>query len=152
MHTDASLGKCLLRWLSFGLLMLMVACGANNSSYKPTTDKVESRGKIRFDVANAKIIITEPGPLVSSALVMPCDISFEATELSYALISEKQLKLALDTFSYVKPIAKPAAVDGVAAGIFAVWQLPSKSIDGISYTIEVEVLADALIYRNTCTR
>ena len=54
MQVNAGLSQSMLNFMGCSLLLLMVACGANNSSYKPTTDVVESRAKIHFDVAGPK--------------------------------------------------------------------------------------------------
>ncbi|MCX6128017.1 MAG: hypothetical protein NTX25_03005 [Proteobacteria bacterium] len=129
----------------------LVACGANQSAYKPTQDTVETKALIHFDRGESKILITEAGNPVSSTIIDSCSISVETTELPYLILSNKHLQLGDDNFTFVRALLKPAAIMGVPTEIFAVWGLPTKTINGISYSIEVEIRADSIIYRNTCS-
>ena len=134
-------------WFAF------TACGAEDgSSYTPTVDVVETRGEIVFDTQIKVIKVTKAGKPSQSEIIESCAISFEETELAYSLSNNKQLQLGGDTFQFVRALSKAAQVDGVPDEIFAVWSVPREAVAGITYQIEVEIQADTIIYRNTCSR
>ncbi len=143
-----------LRMAMFACIGLaFAACGAEDSStYTPTVDVVETRGEIVFDTQIKVIKVTKAGKPSQSQIIESCSISFEETELAYGLPNNKQLQLGGDTFQFVRTLSKVAQVDGVPDEIFAVWSVPSETVGGITYQIEVEIQADTIIYRNTCSR
>ncbi len=137
--------------MALGLLVLN-ACGAEDKTYTPTQDTVESKSAIAFNPAKQLITITDPGPVVTSEIISPCSIGFEETEWEYTVPSGKQFTLGVDTLTYVRDLESPASVTGVPSALFAVWSVPSRIVDGVTYQVEVEIQAKAMIYRNICTR
>ena len=134
------------------LTAFLAACGSEEKSYTPVQDTVESKAEIEFDPASDLIRITKPGPEANSAIITPCSIGFERSELIYKQIDPKHFQLGGDTLSFARDLKIPSAVSGVPGDLFVVWSLPSRIVDGITYKIEVEIQATAMIYRNTCSR
>lgn len=133
-------------------LVIIAACGSEDKASAPTQDTVETKAVVVFDASNSLIKVTKPGAEVSSTLISPCSISFEETEIAYSLVDKQHLKLGGDVLTYIRDLAKPSSVQDVPDAVFAVWSLPTQVVDGISYKVEVEIQAESLIYRNTCSR
>lgn len=133
------------------LAFVLVACGAgSDGGYIPVKDTIQTDAPIQ--ISSSQIEILEPGPTVSSSLISPCEISFEANTISYELLADDQLKIEDDTLTFLRPLATQPHVSGVPDGLFGVWQLPSRVFDGVTFSIEIEIQASKIIYRNNCTR
>lgn len=129
----------------------LVACGAaSDDAYTPTTDTVSTTGLITL--SSDEISIVTKGPTVQSEIIDECTIGFEAENLSYSFTTNDELILDGQTFEYVRPLTTPSAKAGIDERLFAVWKTPSATVGQVTYTFEVEIHADTIIYRNTCVR
>lgn len=133
------------------LCLNFVACGAESSDgYTPTTDTVSTTGLVTF-TANSIRIVTK-GPTVQSDIIEECSIGFEQEDLSYRLNSADELVLDGQTFEYLRPLSSPSTAVSIDERLFAVWKLPSETVREVTYTFEVEIRGDSIIYRNNCVR
>ncbi len=142
----------MMRYLAaIGLMTLLCSCGAESSgAYSPTSDTVTTTGLVTF--SSGSIQIVTKGPTVQSEIIEECSIGFDKEELSYELKSADELVLGDRSFEYLRPLATSSTAAGVDSRLFAVWKLPSQTIGQVTYTLEVEIRSDSIIYSNTCTR
>ncbi len=143
--------KTLRLGLLFLTLTLICSCGAESSgTYNPTSDTVTTTGLVTFDSSTIQVVTK--GPTVQSEIIEECTIGFDKEELSYELKSNDELVLGGQTFEYLRPLATASSAKGIDSRLFAVWRLPSQTVGQVTYTLEVEIRNDSIIYSNTCTR
>lgn len=127
-------------------------CGADSSGYTPTVDTVETEGQIEFNASARQITVVEVGPSVRSDVLSPCEISFEARQLSYQLIDAQNLLINGTAYQRVRGLETNFSVPGVPEALFAVWGSAAQIIDQVSNQIEIEIRGTSLVYRNNCSR
>lgn len=146
-------GFFFLSWVFFSSLVL-TACGADSSSsYTPTEDSVSTEAQISFNPTQNTIIIKEAGPTARSNLITPCEISFESLELSYELVSSREVQLNERSFTLVETIENLTPPSGVPQALMAIWTAEPQSFSGgVTNQIEIEIRPSSLTYRNKCLR
>lgn len=148
---DESVFRFMRLFILFVFTLSLAACGAESSDgYTPTKDTVTTSGLVTFD-AKAIRIVTK-GPTVQSELIEECSIGFEQEDLTYVLNGPDELILDGQKFQYLRPLSTPSMADNVDARLFAVWSLPPETLRQVTYTFEVEIRSDTIIYRNNCVR
>ncbi len=129
----------------------VVACGPDSNSYTPTVDTVSRTAEIEINGATRHISIVSQGESIPSRTIDACVIGFDTKDLAYSEESADELVLGSQTLEYVRPLVRPESAAGVDGRLFAVWKMPSYTTQQVTYSIEVEIHPDHMIYRNTCT-
>ncbi|RZA22549.1 MAG: hypothetical protein EOP10_15140 [Proteobacteria bacterium] len=129
----------------------MIACGADNSnSYTPTSDTLTTTAVTTVDTGAIHIVSKDPP--VQSSLIDECSLGFDQENLAYTIRSNEELTLGGQTFEFLRPLATTSTAPNIDPRLFAVWKLPSQTVGQVTYTFEVEIRSDSIIYRNTCVR
>ncbi|RZA14607.1 MAG: hypothetical protein EOP10_27740 [Proteobacteria bacterium] len=136
-----------------GFTLTMVACGSESSNgYTPTTDTASISALVTID--GEAIRIGAQSRPVSGDLIEECVVGFDKKDvLPYSFRSDEELVLGGQVFEFVRPLA--AATSNLAnadSRLFAVWKGSPFTIGLVTYSLEVEIHTDSIIYRNTCTR
>lgn len=133
------------------LTLSFVACGAESSNtYTPTTDTVSTTGVIAIGASSIRI--TMKGPTATSDIIEDCTIGFEKDEIAYEIVSQDELKLGGQTFELVRPLNARPGLTAPDERLLGVWKLPEYAVGPVTYSLEVEIRSDTIVYRNTCTR
>ncbi|MBC7659360.1 MAG: hypothetical protein H7249_06600 [Chitinophagaceae bacterium] len=138
--------------LTLTLLPFLTGCGPQASSYTPTTDTIVATSPISIDAAAKSIEVQGSPASVQSQVIDECVIGFDQLNLPYEVKSTDELLLNNQSLSYLRPLATPESIPSVDERLFAVWKVPKRMVGQVAYSIEVEIKANEIIYRNTCSR